>query len=210
MRGTVFDTIAHFLCRDDLPMTRAQLHLVDTAGNVVCPEVESAVERAFRWVLRDYPLVDPAMIANWAEEVAHSMQERATILVSPQRYAYSALKGKVRDWTRSGAAKEQVAGIARDLESIGGLSSSFQGAIDRKILFEQLKATLNERDRCILVLLLQDKTSPATVANALGTSYDAAAKAIQRVKERIGSTLTGARKKNDPGHGSPHFCETKG
>jgi hypothetical protein len=54
-------------------MTRAQLHLVDTAGNVVCPEVESAVERAFRWVLRDYPQVDPAMIANWAEEVAHSM-----------------------------------------------------------------------------------------------------------------------------------------
>jgi hypothetical protein len=210
MRGTVFDTIAHFFCRDDLPMTRAQLHLVDTAGNVVCPAVESAVERAFRWVLRDYPQVDPAMIANWAEEVAHGMQERATILVSPQRYAYSALKGKVRDWTRSGAAKEQVAGIGRDLESIGGLSSSFQGAIDRKILFEQLKATLNERDRCILVLLLQDKTSPATVANALGTSYDAAAKAIQRVKERIGSTLTGARKKNDPGHGSPHFCETKG
>ena len=28
-------------------MIRAQLHLVDTAGNVVCPEVESAVERAF-------------------------------------------------------------------------------------------------------------------------------------------------------------------
>jgi hypothetical protein len=210
MRGTVFDTIAHFFCRDDLPMTRAQLHLVDTAGNFVCPEVESAVERAFRWVLRDYPQVDPAMIANWAEEVAHSMQERATILVSPQRYAYSALKGKVRDWMRSGAAKEQVAGIGRDLESIGGLSSSFQGAIDRKILFEQLKATLNERDRYILVLLLQDKTSPATVANALGTSYDAAAKAIQRVRERIGSTLTVARKMNDPGHGSPQFCETKG
>jgi DNA-directed RNA polymerase specialized sigma subunit len=110
---------------------------------------------------------------------------------------------------RSGAAKEQVAGIGRDLESIGGLSSSFQGAIDRKILFEQLKATLNERDRYILVLLLEDKTSPATVAKALGTSYPAAAKAIQRVKERIASTLS-ARKLDDPGHGSPQFCETKG
>jgi len=210
MRGALFDTIAHFFCRDDLPMIRAQLHLVYTAGNVVCPEVESAVERAFRWVLRDYPQVDPAMIANWAEEVARSMQERATTFVAPQRYAYSALKGKVRDWMRSGAAKEQVAGIGRDLESIGGLNGSFQGAIDRKILFEQLRATLNERDRYILVLLLQDKTSPATVATALGTTYPAAAKAIQRVKERIASILTGARKIDDPGHGSPQFCGTKG
>jgi len=210
MRGTDFDTIEHFFCRDELPMIRAHLHLVDTNGTIVCAEVETAVERSFHWVLRDYPQVDPAMIANWAEEVAHSMQERATILISPQRYAYSALKGKVRDWMRSGAAREQVAGIGRDLESIGGLSGSFQGAIDRKILFEQLKATLNERDRYILVLLLQDKTSPATVANALGTTYSAAAKAIQRVKERLASTLTGARKIDDPGHGSPQFCETKG
>jgi DNA-directed RNA polymerase specialized sigma subunit len=90
------------------------------------------------------------------------------------------------------------------------LSGSFQGVIDRKILFEQLKATLNERDRYILVLLLEDKTSPATVANELGTSYPAAAKAIQRVKERIASSLTRARKKDDPGHGSTQFCETKG
>ena len=109
-----------------------------------------------------------------------------------------------------GRLRKQVAGIGRDLERMGGLSGSFQGAVDRKILFEQLKATLNERDRYILVLLLEDKTSPATVAKALGTSYPAAAKAIQRVKERIASTLSGARKVDDPGHGSPQFCETKG
>jgi hypothetical protein len=180
-------------------MIRAQLHLVDTTGNIVCPEVESAVERAFQWVLRDYPQIDPALIANWAEEVAHSMQGRGTTLSSPQRYAYSALKGKVRDWMKSGAAKEKVVGIGRELEKFGGFSASFQGAIDRKILFEQLKATLNERDRYILVLLLQDKTSPATVANALGTSYHAAAKAIQRVKERIAITLNGSRKIDDSG-----------
>jgi hypothetical protein len=210
MRGTDFDTIEHFFCRDDLPMIRAHLHLVDTSGAVVCAEIETAVERSFLWVLRDYPQVDPAMIANWAEEVARCMQERVTTFVSPQRYAYSALKGKVRDWMRSGAATEQFAGIGRDLESIGGLSGSFQCAIDHKILFEQLKATLNERDRYILVLLLQDKTSPATVATALGTTYSAAAKAIQRVKERIASTMTGARKIDDPGNGSPQFCETKG
>ena len=180
-------------------MNSAHLHLVDIAGSPVRSEVESAVERAFRWVLRDYPRVDSAMIANWAEDVARSMEERAASLISPQRYAYAALKGKVRDWMRSGAAKEEVAGIGLDLERIGGLSGSFQSASDRKILFEQLKATLNERDRYILVLLLEDKMSPATVANALDTSYPAAAKAIQRVKERIAITLNGSRKIDDSG-----------
>jgi len=199
-----------FFRKDALPMTRAQLHLVDTSGTAVCPEVETAVERSFHWVLRDYPQVDSAMIANWAEEVALSMQVRVTTIVSPQRYAYAALKGKVHDWMRSAPAKEEVAGLGRDLERIGGLNGSFEGAVDRKILFEQLKATLNERDRYILVLLLEDNTSPATVAKALGTTYPAAAKAIQRVKERIASKLTGARKVGDPGHGSPLFCETKG
>jgi hypothetical protein len=199
-----------FFRRDELPMTRAQLHLVDTSGTAVCPEVETAVERSFHWVLRDYPQLDSAMIANWAEEVALSMQVRVTIIVSPQRYAYAALKGKVHDWMRSAPAKEEVAGLGRDLERIGGLNGSFEGAVDRKILFEQLKATLNERDRYILVLLLEDNTSPATVAKALGTTYPAAAKAIQRVKERIASKLNGARKVGDPGHGSPLYCETKG
>ena len=202
--------LRNFFRRAELPMTRAQLHLVDTSGIAVCPEVETAVERSFHWVLRDYPQLDSAMIANWAEEVALSMQMRVTTIVSPQRYAYAALKGKVHDWMRSASAKEEVAGLGRDLERIGGLNGSFEGAVDRKILFEQLKATLNERDRYILVLLLEDNTSPATVAKALGTTYPAAAKAIQRVKERIASKLTGARKVGDPGHGSPLFCETKG
>ena len=202
--------LRNFFRRVELPMTRAQLHLVDTSGIAVCPEVETAVERSFHWVLRDYPQLDSAMIANWAEEVALSMQMRVTTIVSPQRYAYAALKGKVHDWMRSASAKEEVAGLGRDLERIGGLNGSFEGAVDRKILFEQLKATLNERDRYILVLLLEDNTSPATVAKALGTSYPAAAKAIQRVKERIASKLNGARKADDPGHGSPLFCETKG
>jgi len=202
--------LRNFFRRVELPMTRTQLHLVDNSGIAVCPEVETAVERSFHWVLRDYPQLDSAMIANWAEEVALSMQVRVTTIVSPQRYAYAALKGKVHDWMRSSPAKEEVAGLGRDLERIGGLNGSFEGAVDRQILFEQLNATLNERDRYILVLLLEDNTSPATVAKALGTTYPAAAKAIQRVKERIASKLTSARNVGDPGHGSPQFCETKG
>jgi len=191
-------------------MNRAQLHLVDGNGIAIASEIENAVERSFHWVLRDYPQVDPALIANWAEDLARRMQAREIPITSPMRYAYAALKGKVRDWMKSGVAQERLAGVGRDLGPIGGFGGSFQSAVDRKILFEQLKATLNERDRYILVLLLQDQTSPATVANALGTTYPTAAKAIQRVKERIANTLKGARKIDDSGHGSPQFCETKG
>jgi DNA-directed RNA polymerase specialized sigma24 family protein len=61
--------------------------------------------------------------------------------------------------------------------------------IERAVLFEQLSTKLSERDRHILVLLLQDMTSPANVAAALGVSYSAAAKAIQRVKDRISTML---------------------
>jgi DNA-directed RNA polymerase specialized sigma24 family protein len=192
-------------------MTRAQLHLVDGNGIAIGSKIENAVERSFQWVLKDYPQIDPALIANWAEEVARGMQARETPVTSAQRYAYAALKGRVRDWMRSGAAQEQMAGVGQDLERIGGLNGSFQNAVDRKILFEQVKATLNERDRYILVLLLEDKTSPTTIADALGTTYPAATKAIQRVKERIAATLNaGARKMDDSGSGSPQFCATKG
>ena len=57
------------------------------------------------------------------------------------------------------------------------------------MLFEQLRTKLNERDRQILILLLQDITSPRDVAEALGIKYDAAAKAIQRVKDRMAAIL---------------------
>lgn len=191
-------------------MNRAQLHLVDTAGSPVCAEIEAAVNRAFQWVSRDYPNIDSALLANWAEEIGRSMEDRAEAIQSPQRYAYAALKGKVRDWSKRGAAKEEVSGIGFDLERLGSLTVSFQGSSDRKILFEQLSNVLNERDRYILVLLLEDQTSPATVAAALGTTYQAAAKAIQRVKDRIANTMKASRRVDGTGHGSPQLCETKG
>ncbi len=49
-------------------------------------------------------------------------------------------------------------------------------------------AFLDDRNRYILLLLLQDDRT-ATVANAFGTSYNAAAKAIQRVRKRISQCI---------------------
>jgi DNA-directed RNA polymerase specialized sigma24 family protein len=67
---------------------------------------------------------------------------------------------------------------------------------------------LSERDRHILVLLQQGMTSPASVAAALGVSYAAAAKAIQRVKERIAAILGGGPTAEQVPM-SPHPCESE-
>ena len=168
---------------------RAQLHLVDAEGADVSPAIRQAVETVFRWVLRDYPNVDRAQLANWAEAVAKTMQARGSAIEMPERYAYAALKGKVRDWFRTGAAQEEGAGVRRDMERIGGSNGAFQGTVDRGILFDQLEKALGDRDRVILFLLLNEKSSQE-IADELQTSSTAARKAIQRVKERIGELLS--------------------
>jgi len=190
-------------------MTRAELHLVDTAGRPVRPSVQAAVEDAFRWAIRNCPLVDAALIANWSEEVACSMETIAAELRNPARYAAAALNGKVRDWQRTGAAKLETMGMGCDLERVGGTSERIQGALDRKVFFEQIKATLNDRDQVILLLLL-DGSSDTEVASALAVTSSTGRKAIQRVKERIAATLKVSRVKNDPEHGTRTLCPTKG
>jgi DNA-directed RNA polymerase specialized sigma24 family protein len=57
------------------------------------------------------------------------------------------------------------------------------------------------------MLLLQDITSPRDVAAALGIKYDAAAKAIQRVKERIAAILSVSPHKDMAGR-PPHLCKS--
>lgn len=167
---------------------RAQLHLVNAEGTAVSPEIREAIETAFGWVRRDFPTLDEARLADWAESLAASMEARGSGISSPKKFAYPALRGKVLDSLRKGSAREQSSGIGHDLERIGGRTGSFQGTIERKILFDQLKEALSERDRDILVLLLNEKTAQ-DVADELKTSSPAARKAIQRVKERIGALL---------------------
>jgi DNA-directed RNA polymerase specialized sigma24 family protein len=137
------------------------------------------------------------------------MESVATELKNPGRYATAALNGKVRDWQRTGPAKLEPMGIGRDLERIGGANERVQVALDRKVFFEQVKATLNDRDQVILLLLL-DGSSDTEVASALAVTPATGRKAIQRVKERIAATLKISRVKNDPEHGARTLCPTKG
>src|ERR1700722_17119552 len=173
-------------------MSQTLLHLVDQRGQTLPMAIRLAVEAAHRWVRREYPRLDEAVVAGWAEDVGKAMGARLDEIRSPYRYAFAALRGKVREWFRSDASREVLVGIGGELELWAGIDGSTPRVIYRAVLFDQLKTKLSERDRHILVLLQQDITSPASVAAALGVSYAAAAKAIQRVKERIAAILAGA------------------
>jgi biotin operon repressor len=189
-------------------MGQTLLHLVDQRGQTLPAAIRLPVEAAHRWVRREYPHLDDAIVAGWAEDIGKAMGARLDDIRSPYRYASAALHGKVREWFRSNASKEILVGIGSELELWAGIDRSPQRVIYRAVLFEQLKTKLSERDRHILVLLQQDITSPASVAAALGVSYAAAAKAIQRVRERIAAILVG-----DPTgeqvRMSPHPCESE-
>ena len=188
-------------------MGQTLLHLVDQRGLILPAVVRQAVEAAHRRVRREYPRLDEAVVAGWAEDVGRAMSDRLSDIEFPQRYALTALRGKVKEWFRSKASKETTVGIGSELERWVGVDRSTQRVIYRAALFDQLKTRLSDRDRHILVLLQQDITSPASVAAALGVSYSAAAKAIQRAKERMSAILldtsTEERVQTSPGRYRP-------
>ena len=76
------------------------------------------------------------------------------------------------------------------------MDESFALDVERKVLFEQLSLSLNERDRAILVLLTRGE-STAQISAFLNTGYAAAAKATQRVKDRISVIVNGKRHKKE-------------
>ena len=166
-------------------MSQPVLHLVDQRGKILPSAVRDAVEAAHRWVLREYPRLDEAVVADWAEDVGLAMGSRLIEIGSPRRYAFTALRGKVREWFRSKRSREIPVGIGSELEEWIGIDQSSQQTMYQTALFAELESMLKDRDRQILVLLQQGITSPANVGPALGLKYDAAAKAIQRTKERL-------------------------
>ncbi len=188
-----------------------QLHLVDGEGREVLPSIKAGVESAFGWVVSAYPNLDPAVLAEWAEEIGSAMQKNKNTHATPRRYAYAAMHGRVRDYLKTRASKETPEGSSFELEKWAGVDADAQARIDRKIFFQELGTKLEQRDQEILALLLQDITSAASVGKVLGISESAAAKAIQRLKLRIASFVGSSRMKSgDAGQGFRNLCETKG
>lgn len=186
-------------------MNRVELYLVAAEGKPVDPAYEQAVKKAFIWTVRQFPKVDASQIADWAEEVFRSMQHSDAVIERPVSYANVVLRGKVLSWKRLVASNVEYVGVGRDLERIGGKSSSFEGTLERNILFDQVGLSLDERDRYILTLLREDR-STTEIATAVKISDAAARKAIQRVKERMATILLGDEERVRPAL----VCEAKG
>jgi DNA-directed RNA polymerase specialized sigma24 family protein len=172
------------------------LHLVDLKGTALSPELAASMENAYRWVLRDFPQIDSALLADWAEHLALKMHEAVSDIRSLQSYAYVALKGKARDSMRARDSHEEIVGIGQPLEALGGQVASFQPSVDQKILVEQLKRHLSERDRLILRLMLEDSSDGASLSVALGVTEASARKAVERVKDRLAAALSMSRRKH--------------
>ncbi len=167
------------------------LHLVDDAGQPVTLDVRNAVESAFRRAVRRFRSVDEAVLAGMAESVAASIARKRSEIRAVKRYAVVAVDGKVQEWLRRHPRLEVAGCETTDLErAMGGAVDSALVDVETKQLFDQMKARLSERDRHILVLIEQDRGSPRDVAEALGLTYTAAAKAIQRAKERVAEILS--------------------
>jgi hypothetical protein len=190
-------------------MTRTLLHLVDRDGRELTAETRNAVMDAYEWAVQEYPKLDRAAIAGWAEELAAAMASRSVVIEFPRRYAFAALHGKINAWFRKHPGTEITVGVGAELEQWAGLDRNAQITMERAVFFEQLGTMLSDRDRRILVLLLQDITSPRDVAAALGIEYRAAAKAIQRAKERMSAILS-QRPLDDLEERPPHFCNFAG
>ncbi len=171
-------------------MSKPLLFLVDRQGVVLPSELRLAVEAAHRWSLREYPQLDPSLLDTWAEQVGLSMSDRDR-LTAPRRYAFSALKKRIQEHYRSGGLQEVSLGIREELEVDAGFELQTAKRLELGVLLEELRVQLNERDRRIFILLQQDITSPESIGSALGISYSAAGKAVQRVRERLRAMIAG-------------------
>jgi len=170
-------------------MAVSLLHLVDERNVPVTPEIRIAVEAAYRWSVREYRQIDESELAPMAESVASAMAKRTDEIVSPRRYAFAALTGKIQEWFRGHRAKLVSYETEDELDRELGANEQFTLEVERRILFSQIRSRLNERDRQICVLMEQDLDSPRDVAKALHITYSAAAKALQRVRERMANMV---------------------
>ena len=180
-------------------MAATLLHLVDQSGQPVPPQVRLAVEAAYQWAEREYERFDRAVLAEMAEALALAMCRHLDRIELPRRYAVAALAGKLQEWYRAHPAVEVML-EPEDLEQVTQAEPVPVTSPDLNVLFAEIKAQLSERDRHVLVLLEQD-LGPQEIAKAFEISYFAAAKAIQRARDRMAAILseTGNQKGEENG-----------
>jgi DNA-directed RNA polymerase specialized sigma24 family protein len=187
------------------------LHLVNDQGEPVETDIRVAVEAAFRHVMLRFPQVDEALLAELAESVAASMGRRRREIVTPKQYAQMALCKEVRGWLQEHEGFEIAIAETEELERLAGGTPAGKGVetAESEIFFAQLRKHLTERDRHILVLIEQDLDKPPDIAAALDISYEAAAKALQRVRARVAGIINGTRKATEVNADLPTHTHAK-
>lgn len=66
-------------------MSRTHLHLIDGHGQTFSVSTRTAPEAALAWALQQFPRIDPALLAEWAEDVAKAKDTRRDTLEPPRR-----------------------------------------------------------------------------------------------------------------------------
>jgi RNA polymerase sigma factor (sigma-70 family) len=183
-------------------MASSLLHLVDQDNTPVKLEIRTAVEAAYRWSIREYRNIDEVELAAMAEGVALGMSKRFSEIQWPRRYAFAAMAGRIQEWFRGHQAKMVSFESEDEFDREIGPDDKFTLEVERSILFAQIRGRLSERDRQICILLEQDVSSPREIAKVLELSYSAAAKALERARERMASIVMhkgpGAKKSSKP------------
>ena len=176
-------------------MPQQLLHLVDDEKQPVQRAVNDAVTNAYLYVRARNSHIDHALLANMAEHVALAVSRRIAEIDSFQQYALAAMIGKVHEWSRLHPVEFQLRADQLEQQAGAQADSSFQ-RIETKLLLDQMKADLAERDRHILMLIQQGISDSKSIAAALGITNDAAKKAIQRTKHKMTVILQQPREPN--------------
>jgi RNA polymerase sigma factor (sigma-70 family) len=135
--------------------------------------------------------MDEADLAAMAEAVALGMSKRVDEIQSPWRYALAALTGRIQEWFRAHPAKTVSFETEDELDRQIEPDDQFEPGVERSLLFAEMRHQLSGRDRQICILLEQEFSSPQEIAQVLEISYAAAAKALQRARDRMASIVKG-------------------
>lgn len=164
---------------------RPCLHMIDETGHPVSLEIAYGVIKAFLTTLKRFPQIDPCLIANWAEEVACAMQKMEQgVITCPAGMAIKRMGWKVTEHRRLFYTRDKSFGDADDLLTIAGPAAGKRINLDSKVLIDQLRPSLNERENRALDLLLDGHES-THLGLIMGLSHDTGRRLGERVKRKI-------------------------
>lgn len=169
-------------------MTPTLLHLIDVNGVPVDAAIALGVNRAFIAALNEYRHLDSCLLANWAEEVALSMQPKSAEIQFPRGYALTALRWKIKGYYKLKKANYEFVGLCSELEITAGGSAGRITFPEYTSMLHKVRLALTERENVILDLLLQGyKYREIQIRLGLGVGNHC----VSNTKTKIRGILTG-------------------